>query len=168
MKNKGNNHRFLAGSYTVEAAFLIPMILGIASAWMFQLFYLHDQAVISGMLLEAVMQEDTFTGEGYGGREEEEGGGGESGEDGLGYEGNGERLGDSEKETIQSRLWLLRIYSFRRRKGVQGVKYVLRSEAAWDIPVMKRFLKNHFIYCADVEAGKLRPETFVRLKGKEE
>ena len=34
------------GSYTVEAAFIVPVVLGILYGWMFQLFYLHDQVVI--------------------------------------------------------------------------------------------------------------------------
>ena len=40
------------GSYTVEAAFIVPMVLGILYAWMFHLFYLHDQVVMDGMLQE--------------------------------------------------------------------------------------------------------------------
>ena len=50
------------GSYTVEAAFIVPMVLGIMYAWMFQLFYLHDQMVMDGMLQEMILQplaEDT-------------------------------------------------------------------------------------------------------------
>ena len=39
------------GSYTVEAAFIVPMVLGIMYAWMFQLFYLHDQMVMDGMTI---------------------------------------------------------------------------------------------------------------------
>ena len=43
------------GSYTVEAAFIVPVVLGILYGWMFQLFYLHDQVVIDGMLQEMVV-----------------------------------------------------------------------------------------------------------------
>ena len=51
---RGMNRYMWDGSYTVEAAFIVPMVLGIMYAWMFQLFYLHDQMVMDGMLQEMI------------------------------------------------------------------------------------------------------------------
>lgn len=139
---------FLAGSYTVEAAFLVPIIIGIFFAWLFQLFYLHDEIVMNGMLKEAVIE-----------REENA----HSGEKGDSTEWEDRQKG----KEIQSHLWMMKIQSFQWRKEVIGGKYMLRSKVEWDIPIMKRFIKSYFAYCVSVESTNLRPEQSVRLTGKE-
>lgn len=144
----GKKDVFLAGSYTVEAAFLVPIIIGIFFAWLFQLFYLHDRVVINGMLQEAVIEREELI---YSSAKEND------------SEGDGQK-----KKEIQSHLWLLRIRAFHWKAGGMGGKYTLRSEAEWDIPVMKKFLKSHVVYGVSVETGKLRPEKYVRFKGREE
>lgn len=138
MDTKQKRDVFLGGSYTVEAAFLVPIILGIFFAWLFQLFYLHDQVIINGMLKEAVV-----------GREE--------------------TLSSSDGEVqagIQSHLWLMDIVSFQVKRDITKTKYVLRSEAVWNIPVMKPFLKRRFVYQTDVETVGKHPERYVRLREK--
>lgn len=53
---KKRNHRVLAGSYTVEAAVLLPVLLAVIIALMQICFTLHDRAVIRGILELSALQ----------------------------------------------------------------------------------------------------------------
>lgn len=44
------NYYCCEGSYTVEAAFVVPFVLGIIFMLMFMFFYEHDKAVVYGVL----------------------------------------------------------------------------------------------------------------------
>lgn len=160
MNKKTRANRFLAaGSYTVEAAWIIPLILGIVFAWLFQLFYLHDQVVLNGMLKQKAFQEEIFPEENEGAREQKKIKGQEL--DGK------QKASEEEKRTveIQSRLWLLQITSFREKQEILQRRYIVTAKATWKIPVMQRFLKNHFTYQTDVVMKESPPDTLLRLKG---
>ena len=45
----------ISGNYTVEAAFIVPMILGIVFAIMYMLFFLHDKVVLQENLRTVVL-----------------------------------------------------------------------------------------------------------------
>lgn len=143
MRLKAVKANLLEGSYTVEAAFLVPIILGIFFAWLFQLFYFHDTVIIDGMLMETVVhQEEAYRGKG----------------DEVEFE-----KGRVQKQ-IQRHLWLMDIRSIREKKGVAGAEYILWSEATWNIPVMKYFLGNHFTYKKSIKIKYFHPESLLRAK----
>ena len=56
MIRKIYTRRYLSGSYTVEAAFIIPIIVGIVFAMIFMLFYLHDKVVLQANINRYVVQ----------------------------------------------------------------------------------------------------------------
>ena len=170
MNKQGNRAAFLvAGSYTVEAAFVIPMILGIFFAWLFQLFYLHDQVIINGMLQEAAIEREEASGSSGQDVDDRDDiseirGESDGSQSGSIESVNSEEYSQEQRDRIQSHLWLMDISIFQVKKGISGTKYVLQSEATWNIPVMKRFLKNHFVYRTDVRTESVRPETYVRIR----
>lgn len=161
MKEKIKENGFFApGSYTVEAAWIIPMILGIVFAWLFQLFYLHDQVVLNGMLKQKALQEVIQEEEAITGAQKDVRGQRIAGE---------QKAGEEPKKSVemQSRLWLLQISSFQVKQEILQKRYVVKAKAAWKIPVMQRFLKNQFTYQTDVVIKASAPDTLLRLKGAE-
>lgn len=147
---------YMDGSYTVEAAFLIPMILGIVYAWIFMIFYLHDQVVACGLLQEAAISQkeiwnqkrqkqgtiETSLGKWYG--------------DLSGNNGQNEL-----QEQIQPYLWVVQSEPVRKKKGPLCTKFVLKGKASWNIPVMHNFLGD--MRCRiTVKTGNLRPATLLR------
>ncbi|MCI5640977.1 MAG: pilus assembly protein, partial [Lachnospiraceae bacterium] len=64
-KNRQGQRRiircYVSGSYTVEMAFVFPIILGILFAILFVLFYKHDELMVQHNLREGLLQhEDTL------------------------------------------------------------------------------------------------------------
>lgn len=51
-----NRKRWLKGSYTVEASFLLPMILSVIVLIIYLSFYLHDRAVLSSAAYTAALR----------------------------------------------------------------------------------------------------------------
>lgn len=132
------------GSYTVEAAFIVPVILGIMYAWMFQLFYLRDQVVMNGILEDMVVQTRMD---------------GEAGK---------ERDDAADRETMQSCLWLAQISSMKQTQNTLQTKYKIEASATWNIPVMKQFLGDHFHSTLTQRLDNVHPETVLRLTGETE
>lgn len=134
---------FWDGSYTVEAAFLIPMILGIMYAWMFQLFYLRDQVVMNGMLEDMVIQAQMERG-----KEEE-------------YDKT------ADVQAIQSYLWIAKVSLLDRQQESLQIRYQIKATACWNIPVMEQFLGRYFSSSLSKKVSNMHPETVLRLRGKD-
>lgn len=130
------------GSYTLEAAFVMPVILGIIFAWMFQLFYLHDQLVISGynikMLVKCREGATAF-----------------------------EELTETERmEAVQRELWVLQLTHMNQKEGLLMEKSVVQGNAGWDISILRWFLKNGYNYKNTAKLYNTKPETWVRLNAE--
>lgn len=149
MRNKRNTRRIIMnrymwdGSYTVEAAFIVPVVLGIFYGWMFQLFYLHDQVVMDGMLQEMVVL-----------RQEKK----ECGQQEM----------DEWREKLQEALWIAKVDGFQLQKNSVCTKGKINASAVWKIPVMQPFLGNCFRSSVSQTISCVQPETALRIKGKEE
>lgn len=132
------------GSYTVEAAFIVPMVLGIMYAWMFQLFYLHDQIVMDGMLQEMILQP-------------------------LAAEGTEQQAElDAWEEKIQKCLWIAAVDKLDVSRNALVIKGKISASAVWHIPVMQMFLGNRFQSNITHCVSAAQPERALRIKGKEE
>lgn len=131
------------GSYTVEAAFIVPMVLGILYAWMFHLFYLHDQVVMDGMLQELVVQwpEDDWE--------------------------DDQRTQEWRKQ-IQNDLWIAKIDKIEIQQNKLRTKGTISASAAWRIPVMEMFMGNCFTSSITQNVSNVRAEEVLRIHGKEE
>ena len=55
--------QWLRGSYTVECAFIVPIVLGIIFALMYVLFYEHDKLVAQGNIRSGILEYVTEGGE---------------------------------------------------------------------------------------------------------
>lgn len=130
------------GSYTVEAAFIVPVVLGILYGWLFQLFYLHDQVVMNGMLQEMVVlcQEKKEC---------------------------GQQEVDEWKEKLQEALWIAQVDGFQFQKNSVCTKGKVSASAVWKIPIMQPFLGNCFRSSVSQTISSVQPETALRIRGKE-
>lgn len=146
----------LGGSYTIEAAFIMPLIIGILFAWLFQLFYLHDLAVLDGMLKEAVIQEV----------EEKEKQTNQKNKESQ-YAREEKKLNQSIQEILQSHLWIMKITLINRKKELFQTKYKVCAETEWRIPVLNGFLGNHFTCKLSDDYFHIHPEKMLRLQGEE-
>lgn len=131
------------GSYTVEAAFIVPVVLGIFYGWMFQLFYLHDQVVMDGMLQEIVVL-----------RQEKK--------------DCGQQEMDEWREKLQEALWIARVDDFQLQKDSLCTRGKISASAVWKIPVMQSFLGSCFRSSVAETISSVQPETALRIKGREE
>lgn len=126
-----------SGSYTVEAAFVVPIILGILFAWMFEVFYFHDQVVLSGMMQQQVIKKA----------------------------GNMQEYSTEEiKKELQGKLWLLEILSVKERKKLGKVNYGVQAAVTWDIPIMKDFLKGAVNYQRKWSCYNTPPDYLLRFQ----
>lgn len=125
----------MEGSYTVEAAFLMPLILGIVFVLLYTLFILHDrvilQANINNMLLQEAEKEEKETVE--------------------------------EQAFLENGLWCMRLteYSVKKRQG--RVTGRIRAEAEWTVPVLSYFLNQKQCYFLEKEYSTLHPEMVMRF-----
>lgn len=132
------------GSYTIEAAFIVPIILGIVFAWMLQLFYLHDQAILNGTLKEIMIQEQiqtycqTDTGS------------------------------PTAKKQLQEHLWILKVTKCKRTRKALRVQYQVESKSQWQISLAKRFLGDSFLYQINNQCYRVQPDWLLRIRGKKE
>lgn len=146
---------YAEGSYTVEAAFLIPLILGIFFAWIFLIFYLHDQVIVRGLLEEeAVSQKRVWekreTGEKW-----------QAVRKGKWKDENNGLIQGSIQENIQSFLWVVQADSVQKKKGPLRTKYVFRGKAYWNIPIVNQFLGD-FSCKVTAQTGNIRPVDLLR------
>lgn len=59
-KENLNRHQYMSGSYTIEAAFIIPFILFVITALVYLGFYLHDQDKLESVINEALLSGKTL------------------------------------------------------------------------------------------------------------
>lgn len=170
MEQAAEMHRgWCCGTFTVEAVFVVPILLGLIFAYTFQLFYMHDCIVLQDMLHCQMIEVIEGTLHGANAEDSdalEETGGVESGtgaQDVLEQE-------SVDLNTIQrdSRVWIMQVKRYRIRKGSLRVKGNVQAEVTWKIPVMQSFLQNHFRYQMDETMEKLSPVQSLRYRREEQ
>ncbi len=148
MKEKGRNRDrkkwcwAWEGSYTLEAAFIIPLILGIIFAWMFELFYFHDRVMLDGMMQQQLIKSVAVT-----------------------------QVSDTEEvkikelqKEIQKKMWLLKITSLKEKNSFGKRKYQAKVEVKWGIPVMRDFLKGILDYQKEWNCYTIQPDYLLRFQ----
>lgn len=124
----------LEGSYTVEAAFLVPIVLGIVFTLLYTLFILHDRAILQGNINELLQQE--IAGE------------------------NKEQTVC--RSVLEEGLWCMEIKecSFQKKKWKKKVTALAQSK--WNIPVLAYFMNNTQRVERSESCMTLQPEVVMR------
>lgn len=136
-KKEDKSKGYLCASYTVEAAFIVPLVLGIVFALLFFLFYEHDKAILYGNIkreVTALAQEEQLPDE------------------------------SKWKVRLQQSLWMATVSSGTVSKTVMQVKGDGEAQMNLPIPVMEHFLNRQQVirckYCCD----RWQPEQILRQK----
>lgn len=153
----------ISGNYTVEAAFIVPMILGIVFAVMYMLFFLHDKVVLQENLRTVVLSiaqnENVSAGNVDADSLAEKIG--KSAESSLGKK---VKNGIGYKELVSKNLIVLKVKNADCNVGVKYVTAKANAVAKMDIPVIAYFMKKKNKICLKTRCLKLKPESMLRRK----
>lgn len=108
------NKYFAVGSYTLEAAFVFPVVLGICFAILYSIFFYHDKAVLQSNLQEMLLME-----------------------------AEGKSLSKAQEgEYLQQKLWLFDCQENGVKKGKLYIKGSATATASLQIPLLTFFLEK--------------------------
>jgi hypothetical protein len=122
------------GSYTVEAAFIVPLALGIAFVILYTLFLLHDRVILQANLNNVLC------------RMAEE-------------DGEGETTYDS---VLKQSLWCMEIKTEELSDGAFWIKGSVSAGASWEIPVLSVFIDKEQTVSLSESYGNVQPEEIIR------
>lgn len=130
---------WLPAAYTVEAAFVIPIILGILFALIYFVYYEHDKIVLQGNIEEAVIR----------------------------LVRNKEKVPDRTewKKQIQKNLWMAQVEEGSISENSFRMKAFGMANMSLDIPVMKYFLAGQQSCSYTMQVQTWQPEQVIRWKG---
>lgn len=106
----------MKGSYTIEAVFIVPMVLGLVFAMIYIIYYLHDRSVAYSNMQQSVINVSA-------GRKK--------------YKNNIEWQQD-----IQKNLWIFNIVSGSISKGRLYIESDIKAEYSLNLPVINYFINN--------------------------
>lgn len=129
----------MRGSYTLEAVFVIPIILGLIFAMIYVVFYLHDKNVVYCNMQQAVVHV---------------------------AEGKKEYKDNKEwQQDIQENLWIFQIVSGKVDKDKLYIKSEAVAECNLNIPVTGYFINSKQEIKAENKYLAVHPEFIIRAKG---
>lgn len=129
----------VSGSYAVEAAFIVPVILGLVFAMIYMLYYLHDKAVLYSNMQTAVIS---------------------AAEGRKGYKDNKEW-----QEDMQHNMWMFKVTSGEISQSKLYIKSDVKAECRLDIPIIKYFMDNKQEIDIEDRYLAIHPEYMIRAEG---
>lgn len=127
------------GSYAIEAAFVVPIILGIIFAMIYMLYYLHDKNIVYANMQKAVVSV---------------------------AEGKKDYKSDSEwQEDMQENLWMFKVTLGGISKDTLYINSNVQIECDLPIPIMNYFLGSKQQIKLEDKYLTVHPEYMVRVKG---
>lgn len=132
-------HYKMKGSYAVEAAFVVPVVLGLIFAMMYVLYYLHDKNVIYSNMQKATVHV---------------------------AEGKKEYKSDKEwQEDMQNNLWMFQVKSGEISDNKLYITSKVQAECNLEIPVLNYFLGSKQQIELENKYMAAHPEHMIRIKG---
>ncbi len=127
-------HRKECGSYTVEAAFIVPVVLGLAFVILYMLFILHDRAVLQANLDNIIF-----------------------------LLAEGEEIDEKEYAGRLSRaLWISGLQEVKIKNGLLSVSGKVKVAANVDIPILSYFMSGKQESSFSESYDKIQPEEVIR------
>lgn len=126
------------GSYAVEAAFIVPIILGLIFTMIYILYYFHDKNVAYANMQKAIIDV---------------------------AEGRKEYTSDNEwQKDIQNNLWMFKVQSGSISKDKLYINSDILAECSLDIPIINYFLKSKQTFELKDKYLAIHPEYMIRTK----
>lgn len=142
MVRRGGKGRFWTrGSFTVEASFVVPILLGMIFVILYVLFLLHDRIVLqeNGRRALCSMAEETLSVD-----------------------------GQSMRKEVEDALWIVQVKKtdVSAKGSLKGrtIKGTVVAEARWNIPVMELFMNEMQEIHWSQEVSCVHPEEVIRWK----
>lgn len=135
MGRQGKGRLWCRGSFTVEASFVVPILLGILFVILYLLFLFHDRILVQENGCEALysMAEETLPAN-----------------------------RDSMREKVEDGLWVVQVKKVDVSKSHQAIKGTVEAQSRWDIPVMTFFLNALQKISWSQEVSCTHPEEVMR------
>ena len=122
------------GSYTVEAAFIVPIILGLVFVILYTMFLLHDKAMLQANLDNVIF-----------------------------LLAEGEKIEKQEYDTYLSHaVWFADIQQIKVKNGKMAVSGTVKASVNLDIPVLTYFVKGKQEFTLSESYYKIQPELIIR------
>lgn len=123
------------GSYTVEAAFVVPIVIGLAFTILYTLFLQHDRVILQENLANALFlaaESDKDCGQDY-------------------------------ETFFRESLWCMKIKQAEVTSGSIWIRGSVTAEAAWEIPVLSYFMAGKQETVLSETYCKIHPEEVIRF-----
>lgn len=135
--NRGKGKLWRQGSFTVEASFIVPILLGIIFVILYLLFLFHDRIVVQANGCEALysMAEESLSANNV-----------------------------SMRAKVEDGLWVVRVKKASVSKTHKSIKGTVEAQAMWNIPVMTFFLNELQKISLSREVSCAHPEEVMRWK----
>lgn len=128
----------LSGSYTVEAAFIVPIVLGIIFAMFFMLFYLHDKVILYANIREKTV---------------------ETAQENISYSSDELWISD-----MQKYLWMMSVKSGSVSEDKIYVNAKVLAEKKIKLPLISRYMDTNLKLSYKIKYMKVHPEKMVRTR----
>ena len=122
------------GSYTIEAVFVVPIVLGISFLILYTLFLQHDRVILQANLDNVLF---------------------------LAAEGDSDCMQDYESYLRKS-LWCMEVQEAELSDGQVWVRGKVTAEAFWKIPVLSYLIAGQQRVSLSESYGRLQPEEILR------
>lgn len=127
---------FAAGSYTLEAAFVFPVVLGICFAILYSIFFYHDRAVLQSNMEQILL-----------------------------LEAGGESLNEAQKkEYLQQRLWIFSCQENEIKRKKRYVKGNVTATVSLHIPLLTFFLEEYQNISLSQKYPLIHPASYQRYR----
>lgn len=130
--------KYEKGSYTVEAAFIVPVILGLIFVIIYTIFLLHDRVVLQSNLQRVLclLAEEQMVCE-----------------------------KDEYQDELEKMLWVIEIEEADISESVTGFSGKVKAEVTLEIPVLTLFMESLQKVEFETFYTKIQPEMVKRLGG---
>ncbi len=125
------------GSFTVEACFVVPILLGIFFVIMYLLFLFHDRILVQENGCEALYSM---------------------------VEGTLPANGDAMRAKVGDGLWVVQVKKVKVKKKQNAIKGTVVAQARWEIPVMTFFLNALQEISWSQEVSSIHPEEVMKWR----
>lgn len=137
-----NKRYSISANYTVEAAFIVPVILGIIFAMIYMLFFLHDKVILQENLRYSVISID----------------------ENEGTEKNTTGKNGISKREISKNLRMIKVTNVNCNVGKIYIKAEVKAVSKINIPVVRYFLKRKNKIYLKIKYLRLKPHIMVRYR----
>ena len=136
MSEKERHKYNISASYTVEASFIVPMILGLIFAMIYMLFFLHDRVVLHQNLQMGLIAANNKT---------------------VNYK-------ELNKKNISKNMIILEVRDLSYNSGPMYITAQVKAVSKIDIPVITYFMDRKKIIRIKIRQLKIRPDSMVRKR----